>query len=308
MWDEKSSLNLLGTAINSLTSRWSNRISGIGASSDSVYEYMLKGYILFGDPDYLEMFNDSYNAIKKYIKHKYGLYFNVYMDNGHYHSTNMDGLTAFFPGLQVLMGDLDNAIHLHQIFTELWRKYHAIPEVYDFHEKNIIADYYLLRPEFIESNYMLYQSTKDPYYLDIGEMVLYDIERLCRTECGYAQLSPLTSYEKENRMESFFISETLKYLYLLFDENNKINTDFSNSVFTTEGHYLNLPDSLYHKKFYENSSELNGNVPTNLKCPKKSYNIENPLLSVEEKLKIFSLVNTEIPEDDKILFEYICLK
>jgi len=44
------------------------------------------------------------------------------------------------------MGDLDNAIHLHQIFTELWRKYHAIPEVYDFHEKNIIADYYLLRP------------------------------------------------------------------------------------------------------------------------------------------------------------------
>jgi len=52
---------------------------------------MLKGYILFGDPDYLEMFNDSYNAIKKYIKHKYGLYFNVYMDNGHYHSTNMDG-------------------------------------------------------------------------------------------------------------------------------------------------------------------------------------------------------------------------
>jgi hypothetical protein len=35
MWDEKSSLNLLGTAINSLTSRWSNRISGIGASSDS---------------------------------------------------------------------------------------------------------------------------------------------------------------------------------------------------------------------------------------------------------------------------------
>jgi len=75
-----------------------------------------------------------------------------------------------------------------------------------------------------------------------------------------------------------------------------------------EGHYLNLPDSLYHKKFYENSSELNGNVPTNLKCPKKSYNIENPLLSVEEKLKIFSLVNTEIPEDDKILFEYICLK
>ena len=49
-------------------------------------------------------------------------------------------------------------------------------------------------------------------------MVLNDLERLCRTECGFAQLNPLTSYSKEDRMESFFISESLKYLYLLFDE------------------------------------------------------------------------------------------
>jgi len=49
-------------------------------------------------------------------------------------------------------------------------------------------------------------------------MILNDIEHFCRTECGYAQLSPLTEFEKEDRMESFLISESLKYLYLLFDE------------------------------------------------------------------------------------------
>jgi len=49
-------------------------------------------------------------------------------------------------------------------------------------------------------------------------MILYDIENFCKTECGYAQLNPLTSLKKEDRMESFFISESLKYLYLLFDE------------------------------------------------------------------------------------------
>ena len=51
-------------------------------------------------------------------------------------------------------------------------------------------------------------------------MVLNDIENYCKTECGYAQLNPLTQLKKEDRMESFFISETLKYLYLLFDEGN----------------------------------------------------------------------------------------
>ena len=44
------------------------------------------------------------------------------------------------------MGDLDSAIHLHQIYTELWKKYHAIPEVYDFSMKRIAVNSYYLRP------------------------------------------------------------------------------------------------------------------------------------------------------------------
>jgi len=291
LWEKRSSLGLFGNGINSETSSWDYYTSGIGAGIDSLYEYMLKGYILFGDPDYLKMFIDAYSSIKSYIKNKDGLYFNVNMNTGQTVGHNMDGLAAFFPGLLVLMGDIESAIHLHQIYTELWKKYHAIPELYNFKYKEVIVNSYLLRPEFIESNYMLYQATKDPYYLEIGEMILNDIEEFCRTECGYAQLSPLTSFQKEDRMESFLISESLKYLYLLFDEDNIINSRYTNSIFTTEGHFLLLPRSVYNKKSYEDSSFLNANPHTNITCPHNIYNMGKPLLPKNEMLKIYYLVN-----------------
>lgn len=40
--------------------------------------------------------------------------------------------------------------------------------------------------EFIESVMYLYQSTKDPHFLQIGVDVLTSIEYSARTECGYA--------------------------------------------------------------------------------------------------------------------------
>ena len=41
-------------------------------------------------------------------------------------------------------------------------------------------------------------------------------------------------------MESFFLSETLKYLYLLFDENNVLHTTVKDHVLTTQGHVFPL--------------------------------------------------------------------
>ncbi len=37
--------------------RWLAGHAGIGAGSDSFYEYLLKSYILFGEPSYLHMYN-----------------------------------------------------------------------------------------------------------------------------------------------------------------------------------------------------------------------------------------------------------
>ena len=43
-----------------------------------------------------------------------------------------------------------------------------------------------------------------------------DLERY-RTDCGYASVRDILEGELDPRMESFLLSETFKYLYLLFD-------------------------------------------------------------------------------------------
>lgn len=97
------------------------------------------------------------------------------------------------------------------------------------------------RPEFIESSWYLYRATKDPWYLHVGEMTLRDIKRRCWTKCGWAGLQDVRTGELTDRMESFFLGETAKYLYLLFDPTHPLNTWDAPFVFTTEGHPLIIP-------------------------------------------------------------------
>lgn len=57
-------------------------------------------------------------------------------------------------------------------------------------------------------------------------MVLSGLNRYARVECGFASISDVIKKTRENRMESFFLSETLKYLYLLFDEGEDSDSIF----------------------------------------------------------------------------------
>lgn len=41
----------------------------------------------------------------------------------------MDSLGAFFPGLQTIYGDLENAIKLHATYYGIWKRFRALPEV-----------------------------------------------------------------------------------------------------------------------------------------------------------------------------------
>jgi len=54
------------------------------------------------------------------------------------------------------------------------------------------------------------QATRDPFYLDVGERVLNDIEIRAKVECGFAGVSDLLTNTLSDRMESFVLSETLK--------------------------------------------------------------------------------------------------
>ena len=43
-----------------------------------------------------------------------------------------------------------------------------------------------------------------------------------KVPCGVAALSNVANRTKEDTMESFFLSETMKYLYLLFDPDDAV--------------------------------------------------------------------------------------
>ncbi len=66
--------------------------------------------------------------------------------------------------------------------------------------------------------------------------VLQSLNNITKVECGYATVHDVETKTLEDRQESFFLSETCKYLYLLFDKDNPVNKFSENYLFTTEGH------------------------------------------------------------------------
>lgn len=70
-------------------------------------------------------------------------------------------------------------------------------------------------------------------------------EKHTKLPIGYSSISNVQSAERvgfRNKMESFWLSETLKYLYLLFsDDFDLISLD--EFVFNTEGHPLPISSS-----------------------------------------------------------------
>jgi mannosidase alpha-like ER degradation enhancer 3 len=233
------SSDLMGTVLNVHSGDWVRRDSGVGAGIDSYYEYCLKAYILLGDNKYLHRFNRHYNAVMKYISQG-PMLLDVHMHRPHTNSRNyMDALLAFWPGLQVLKGDLKPAVETHEMLYQVMQRHTFIPEAFttDF---QVHWGNHPLRPEFLESTYFLYGATNDPYYLEVGRTVLNSLQRYARVPCGYAAVNDVRTRKQEDRMDSFVLSETLKYLYLLFADKEDLILNLDEFIFTTEGHLLPL--------------------------------------------------------------------
>ena len=238
LWERRSpKTGLLGNEIDIQSGEWVNKLSGLGAGMDSFYEYLLKAYIFLGRDEYLDMFMQVYHSIHRHMRHTSPpLYVNVDMDTGDKINNWIDSLQASFAGVQVLLGDLPNAIHSHMTFFSLWQRYGALPERYNWQLKAPDVHFYPLRPELPESTYLLYRATRDPAFFEAGEAMLNDLSSHARSMCGFATLHNVETKMQEDRMESFFLSETCKYLYLLFDEDNALHQSNTTFVFTTQAH------------------------------------------------------------------------
>jgi len=231
--------NLVGNVLNVNTGDWVRRDSGVGAGIDSYYEYVAKAYVLLGEEKYLERWNSHYSAVMKYLGAG-PLMMDVHMHRPNTNSKHfVDALGAFWPGLQVLMGDLKPAIEQHEVLHQIMKRHNFIPEAVtsDF---QVHWGQHLLRPEFVESTYFLYKATQDPHYLEVGRDVLKALQKHARVTCGYAAVKDVRTLQHEDRMDSFVITETFKYLYLLFAKEEDMFLDISQFVFTTEAHLLPL--------------------------------------------------------------------
>ncbi|BAT76126.1 Alpha-mannosidase I [Vigna angularis] len=236
LWSMQSSLKLFGTTLDVATGQWIEYSSGIGAGVDSFYEYLLKAHILFGKEDFWKMFHSAYVAAQKYFRHG-AWYHEADMRTGRATYWQLTSLQAFWPGLQVLIGDVMAANSSHREFFHVWKRYGVLPERYLLDHQMIhpTEKYYPLRPELAESTFYLYQATKDPWYIEVGESIVNSLNLYTKVEGGFASIKDVTTMQLEDHQHSFFLAETCKYLYLLFDDSFVHDNNY---VFTTEGHPL----------------------------------------------------------------------
>lgn len=258
LWKARSAIGLVGNHIDVQTGRWTAVDAGIGAGVDSYFEYLVKGSIMLQMPELARMFKAYKGSIEKYMRHD-DWFFWVSMSTGQVTMPVFQSLEAFWPGMLTLTGDLDGARKSLYNYHQVWRQYGFTPEFYDVvhSQVNSKRDGYPLRPELVESVMYLYQATRDPHLLEIGVDILESISHSARTDCGYATIRKVQDHELEDRMESFFLAETTKYLYLLFTPDHFIHNNGSQAtvvqtpsgqcvldaggyVFNTEAHPIDI--------------------------------------------------------------------
>lgn len=239
LYGRRSKIGLVGSTINVETGAWVDPASHISGGIDSYYEYLLKSWLLFGDKDCEKMWKSSVRAINKYLADntKAGLWYaQVDMNTGKKISTHFGALDAFFPAVLARGGEVETAKRLEESAYKMWTTFGIEPEELDYKTMKITSPGYPLRPEVIESAYYLYFYTKDARYTEMGSTFLLSLVRFCKTDSGYAALKNVETREKSDSMESFFLAETLKYLYLIYAPRETL--DLNQVVFNTEAHPL----------------------------------------------------------------------
>ncbi len=239
LYSRRSAIGLVGSAINVETGKWTDTTSHISGGIDSYYEYLLKSWLLFDDVDCKKMWESSIKSINKYLAdttHGGLWYGQADMNTGKRISTQYGALDAFFPAVLARSGDIDRARRLQESSYKMWTAFGIEPEMIDYSTMKVLSPAYQLRPEIIESAYYLSYYTRDPRYQEMGSTFLLGLVRYCKTDAGYAALSDVEKKTKRDRMESYFLAETLKYLYLLFAPRETLN--LNKVVFNTEAHPL----------------------------------------------------------------------
>ncbi len=239
LFERRSPIGLVGSGINVETGAWTDPDSHVSGGIDSYYEYLLKAWLLFRDPDFRRMWDSSIAAIDRYLadRRPEGLWYgHADMNTGERTVTHFGALDAYFAAVLAKSGDTARAGALMASIYRMWTTFGVEPEELDYATMRVVSPGYELRPEALESAYYLYRLTGDERYRAMGRVMVDSLLRWTRAPTGYAALASVVSREQRDRMESYFLAETLKYAWLLFSPPRAL--DFDTVVFNTEAHPL----------------------------------------------------------------------
>ena len=248
---------LYNNLLNPQTGRMGREHVSMGSLGDSFYEYLLKGWLQSGkvDIERRDLYVDAMDAVidKLVQKSKNGLtYFDTIRDGHVEHGSEH---LACFAGGMLALGSVHlpepiRAGHMH-LAKEIAHTCHESyvrsstklgPEWFHFKQGveavSLRHNFYILRPEVVETYFVLWRLTHDNKYRQWGLEVVRALEKHCRVQDGYSGIKNVYAgqVEKDDVMQSFFLAETLKYLYLLFSDDKLISLD--EWVFNTEAHPL----------------------------------------------------------------------
>ncbi|OWA50314.1 Mannosyl-oligosaccharide alpha-1,2-mannosidase IA [Hypsibius exemplaris] len=244
---------------NNNGSKCSHGVSvSVGAFGDSFYEYLSKAWLQSAGTDIeaKEMFYPAMDALEGHLLQTSasGLKYFAKLEESRALSHKMEHLACFIGGLYALSAkDSKNPTHYMQLAKDLTYtcrlSYNSTftglgPELFKFNEDGnptpLVGDsrQYSLRPEVIESYYYLWKTTGDEQYRGWAWDAAQAIEKNCRTENGYTGIADVDAPNaaSDNVQQSYFMAETLKYLYLIFLDVDPVPLD--TWVFNTEAHPL----------------------------------------------------------------------
>ncbi|KAG5438683.1 hypothetical protein PCANB_002403 [Pneumocystis canis] len=264
---------LVSIFINIASGKFENNYISLGSRGDSYYEYLIKQYLLTQKEEkiYLEMFEEAVEGIKKHmIKHSKpsGFTFVAELPNGINNpiSPRMEHLACFLGGTLALgakemlnpktkqknsIEKYNSTLKLAEELTRTcFEMYNTTasklsPEIVYFNlenntDKDILIDdhdaYNLQRPETAESLFILWRITKNETYRDWGWIIFKGFQNYAKVEGGYTSIKNVLTNPPivGDNMESFWLAETLKWLYLLFSPDDILPLD--EIVFNTEAH------------------------------------------------------------------------
>uniref|UniRef100_A0A8C1GMY6 alpha-1,2-Mannosidase n=1 Tax=Cyprinus carpio TaxID=7962 RepID=A0A8C1GMY6_CYPCA len=231
----------------------------VGGLGDSFYEYLLKAWLMSDktDEEGKKLYYDALQAIEKNLirKSSGGLTYIAEWKGGLLEH-KMGHLTCFAGGMIALGADGapdDKTGHQMELAAEITRTCHESytrtsmklgPEAFRF-DGGVEAiatrqneKYFILRPEVIETYMYMWRFTHDPKYRQWGWEAVQALEKYCRVVGGYSGVRDVyaNTPNHDDVQQSFYLAETLKYLYLLFSDDDHL--PFEHWVFNTEAHPL----------------------------------------------------------------------